>query len=56
MTSAMKLVIEFSLTNSGLTKTITIKSKQNDGAIKLLERVSFFKTADLENDEINVCL
>ncbi|QOG01164.1 GNAT family N-acetyltransferase [Flavobacterium sp. MDT1-60] len=52
MTIAMKLVTEFGLTNIGLTKIIAITSKQNEEAIKLLERVSFIKTADLENDEI----
>ncbi|WP_157802031.1 hypothetical protein [Flavobacterium sp. 1] len=48
----MKFVAEFGHTNMELTKIIAITSKQNDGAIKLLERVSFIKTADLENDEI----
>ncbi len=52
MTTAMKLTIEFGLKNIGLTKIIAITSKQNHGAIKLLERVNFIKTAALENDEM----
>lgn len=52
MTNAMKMAIEFGLKNIGLTKIIAITSKQNHGAIKLLERVNFTKTAALENDEI----
>lgn len=52
MTKAMKLAIEFGLTNIGLAKIIAITTKQNDSAIKLLERLNFVKTATLQEDEI----
>lgn len=52
MTAAMKLAIEFGLNDIGLTKIIAVTTKQNHNAIKLLERLNFIKTADLQDDEV----
>ena len=52
MTTAMKLATGFGLNDIGLTKIIAITTKQNNRAIKLLERLHFIKTADLKEGEI----
>lgn len=52
MTTAIKLATEFGLDAMGLTKVIAITSLQNAKTIKLLERASFVKTADLPEDEV----
>ena len=52
MTTAMKLATEFGLNAIGLNKIIAITTKQNDKAIKLLERLNFIKTTNLQGDEI----
>ncbi|MES2592206.1 MAG: GNAT family protein [Bacteroidota bacterium] len=52
MTSAMKLATEYGLNTIGLTKITAITTKQNSNAIKLLERLRFIKTKDLQEDEI----
>jgi ribosomal-protein-alanine N-acetyltransferase len=52
MFAAMLLAIDFGLLNMGLKRIWAITTTQNSGAIKLLERLNFTKTADLDNDEI----
>ena len=52
MTTAMKLATGFGLNDIGLTKIIAITTKQNNRAIKLLERLHFIKTADLKEGEM----
>lgn len=52
MTRALKLAIEFGLNNIGLSKITAITTKQNQNAIKLLGRLNFIKTADLQDNEI----
>jgi len=52
MIKAMKLVAEFGPSYIGLTKVIAITDKNNNSAIKLLNRVGFVKTADLKENEI----
>ena len=52
MTTAIKLAIEFGLNDMGLTKIMAITTKQNIRAIKLLERLNFIKTSDLQDDEM----
>ena len=48
----MKLATGFGLNDIGLTKIIAITTKQNNRAIKLLERLHFIKTADLKEGEM----
>jgi len=52
MTNAMQLAIDFGLKNIGLNRIWAITSKQNNQAIKLLERLNFIKLTDLPDDEI----
>ena len=52
MTFAMLLAIEFGLTKIGLKRIRTITSKQNEKAIKLIEKLNFIKIADLDNNEV----
>lgn len=52
MTTAMKLAIDFGINNIGLKRIWAITTKQNDNAIKLLERLDFIRIADLQDDEI----
>jgi ribosomal-protein-alanine N-acetyltransferase len=52
MTSAMLLAIEFGLTHIGLKRIWAITTKQNEKAIKLIEKLNFIKTADLNDNEI----
>jgi ribosomal-protein-alanine N-acetyltransferase len=52
MTNAMLLAIDFGLKNIGLKRIWAITSKQNNEAIKLLERLNFIKFTDLPDDEI----
>jgi [ribosomal protein S5]-alanine N-acetyltransferase len=52
MTSAMLLAIDFGINNIGLKRICAITTKQNESAIKLLERLNFLKVAELEDDEI----
>lgn len=52
MTTAMKLATRFGIKDIGLTKIIAITNKQNDKAIKLLERLNFIKKPGLQEDEI----
>ena len=52
MTFAMLLAIEFGLNNIGLTRIWAITTKQNERAIKLIEKLSFIKIADLGDNEV----
>lgn len=52
MAPAMELAIDFGINNIGLKRVWAITTKQNDRAIKLLERINFIKVADLQDDEI----
>jgi ribosomal-protein-alanine N-acetyltransferase len=52
MTSAMSLAIDFGINHIGLKRIRAITTKQNEKAIKLLERLHFIKVADLEDAEI----
>jgi ribosomal-protein-alanine N-acetyltransferase len=52
MTSAMLLAINFGINNIGLKRICAITTKQNERAIKLLEKLNFLKVAELEDDEI----
>ena len=52
MTSAMLLAIEFGLTHIGLKRIWAITTKQNEKAIKLIEKLNFIKVADLSDNEI----
>lgn len=52
MTNAMQLAIDFGLKNMELKRIWAVTSKQNNQAIKLLERLKFIKLTDLPDDEI----
>lgn len=52
MTFAMLLVIEFGLKNIGLKRIWAITTKQNEKAIKLIEKLNFIKIADLNDNEV----
>lgn len=48
----MRLAIDFGLKNMKLKRIWAITSKQNNQAIKLLERLNFIKLTNLPDDEI----
>ena len=52
MTSAMVLAIEFGLTNIGLKRIWAVTTRQNEKAIKLMEKLNFIKVADLDDNEV----
>ena len=52
MTFAMSLVIEFGLNNIGLKRIWAITTRQNEKAIKLIEKLNFIKIADLNDNEV----
>ena len=52
MTNAMRLAIDFGLKNMELKRIWAITSKENNQAIKLLERLNFIKLTNLPDDEI----
>ena len=52
MTNAMQLAIDFGLKNMELKRICAVTSKQNNQAIKLLERLNFIKLTDYPDDEI----
>ncbi len=52
MTAAMALAIDFGIQEIGLDKIIAITTVQNLPAIRLLERLNFRKTADMEDSEV----
>jgi ribosomal-protein-alanine N-acetyltransferase len=49
---AMLLAIEFGLNNIGLKRIWAITTKQNEKAIKLIEKLNFIKIADLDDNEV----
>jgi ribosomal-protein-alanine N-acetyltransferase len=52
MTNAMKLAIDFGLYKIELNRIMAITNKQNQSAIKLLDRLNFIKVDDLLNEEV----
>ncbi len=52
MTSAMLLAIEFGLNEIGLKRIWAITTKQNEKAIKLIEKLNFIKIAELDDNEV----
>jgi ribosomal-protein-alanine N-acetyltransferase len=52
MSLAMQLAIKFGLNTIGLKRIKAITTKQNDKAVKLLDRLNFIKIKDLLDDEI----
>jgi ribosomal-protein-alanine N-acetyltransferase len=52
MTQAMKMAVQFGLEIIKLTHVGAITSKDNESAIKLMERLNFIKIADLPDNEI----
>ena len=52
MTPAMQLAIDFGQNNIGLKRIWAITTKQNDNAIKLLNRLNFIKISNLPDDEV----
>jgi len=52
MTAGMTLAIDFGLNTLGLKRIWAATGQQNGPAIKLLERLNFVKTADLDDGEI----
>lgn len=52
MSHAMGLAIKFGRTTLGLSRIWAVTTKGNLPAIKLLERLNFMKTADLNGDEV----
>lgn len=52
MTNAMRLAIGFGLNKMGLKRIWAVTNKQNNQAIKLLERLNFIKLTELPDDEI----
>jgi|SRR5690606_8482647 len=52
MTFAMLLAIDFGLNTIGLRRIWAITTKQNEKAIKLIEKLNFIKSADLENNQV----
>lgn len=52
MTEAMKLAVKFGINEMKLRKIGAITSIENKSAIQLLERLSFVKAKDLDDDEV----
>ena len=52
MTFAMLLAIDFGLNDIGLKRIWAITTKQNEKAIKLMEKLNFIKIADLDDKEV----
>ena len=52
MTFALLLAIEFGQNNVGLKRIWARTTKQNEKAIKLIEKLNFIKIADLDNNEV----
>ncbi|WP_205945196.1 GNAT family N-acetyltransferase [Pedobacter hiemivivus] len=52
MTTAIALAIEFGINNIGLKRIWAETTQDNEGAIKVLERLNFFKIADLDDNGI----
>lgn len=51
MTEAMKLAIDYGLNKMGLKRIWAVTTNENLKAVKLLERLNFVKTANLEGEE-----
>jgi len=52
MTHAMQLAIDYGINNIRLKRIWAVTTKQNDHAIKLLNRLNFIKISDLPDDEV----
>ena len=52
MTSALFLAIEFGRHHIGLRRIWAITTKQNERAIKLIEKLNFIKIAELDDNEV----
>ncbi len=52
MRKAIKPTVDFGLNTIGLSKIISITTKQNLVAIKLLERAGFIKAEELDDDDV----
>ncbi|MGN7706270.1 GNAT family N-acetyltransferase [Chryseobacterium sp. 22543] len=52
MTQAIKLAVQFGLETIKLAQVGAITSNDNEGAIKLMNRLNFIKVADLPDNEI----
>jgi [ribosomal protein S5]-alanine N-acetyltransferase len=52
MTFAMLLAIEFGLNNIGLKRIWATTTKQNEKAIKLIEKLNFIKILDVDDNEV----
>jgi len=49
---ALMLAIDFGINNIGLKRIWAITNKQNEKAIKLIEKLNFIKIADLDDNEV----
>jgi [ribosomal protein S5]-alanine N-acetyltransferase len=56
MTAAMRLAIQFGQQNIGLRRIFAITSPQNEKAIRLLDRLGFAKTVDLDDGKVEYVL
>ena len=52
MTAALLLAIKFGLNTIGLSRIWAITTKENEKAIKLIEKLKFIKVADLDGNEV----
>lgn len=52
MTWAMLLAIEFGLNDIGLRRIWAVTTKQNEKAIKLIEKLNFIKIAELDDNQV----
>ena len=52
MTRAIRLAADFGLCDMGLRHVIAITTKENEAAIRLLERLNFTKTAEYDGNKI----
>lgn len=52
MSLAMMLAIEFGLNEIGLRRIKAVTTKQNEKAIKLIEKINFIKIAELNDNEV----
>lgn len=52
MTPAMQLAIDFGINKTRLKRIWAVTTKQNENAIKLLNRLNFIKISDLPEDDV----
>lgn len=52
MSSAMQLAIEFGKATIGLKRIWAVTTRHNEKAIKLIEKLNFYKVTDLNDDEV----